>query len=137
MYGSNLVPWDPSLRIEPSDTCGSLSKNKRKGLIERVIYGSDGPQRPGFIAEYLERNLYAMEKNDYTLEEVKLILSKYRSCLWIGSDNTGRPIMTSMMWFSLILALDTGFLWTRAYINYEISDALSTYVFFEQASSQE
>ena len=53
-----------------------LQKIKKKGLIERVIYGSDGPQRPGFIAEYLERNLYAMEKNDYTLEEVELILSK-------------------------------------------------------------
>ena len=54
----------------------AYQKIKEKGLIERVIYGSDGPQRPGFIAEYLERNLYAMEKNDYTLEEVELILSK-------------------------------------------------------------
>ena len=54
----------------------AYQKIKEKGLVERVIYGSDGPQRPGFIAEYLERNLYAMEKNDYTLEEVELILSK-------------------------------------------------------------
>ena len=45
--------------------------------------------------------------------------------------------MTSMMWFSaLSWRLDTGFPWTRAYVNYKLSDSLSTYVFFEQASSQ-
>ena len=41
-----------------------------------------------------------------------------------------------MMWFSaLSWRLDTGFPWTRAYINYEILESLSTYL-FEQVSSQ-
>ena len=51
-------------------------KIKEKDLIDRVIYGSDGPQRPGFISEYLERNIYAMEQNEYTVEEVKAVLSE-------------------------------------------------------------
>jgi len=32
-----------------------------EGLQDRVIYGSDGPQSPGFVADYLERSLLAME----------------------------------------------------------------------------
>lgn len=83
-----LAETYPNVWLEPSALGSEASdpdqvvlveayrKIKEKDLIERVIYGSDGPQRPGFIAEYLERNLYAMEQNDYTIEEVKMVLSE-------------------------------------------------------------
>ena len=54
----------------------AYQKIKEQGLVDRVIYGSDGPQRPGFIAEYLERNLYAMEQSGYTPDEVRQVLSE-------------------------------------------------------------
>ena len=54
----------------------AYTKIKEKGLIDRVIYGSDGPQRPGFMSEYLERNIYAMEQSGYTVEEVQKVLSE-------------------------------------------------------------
>jgi len=34
---------------------------REAGLADRVIYGSDGPQSPGFVADYLSRTLAAME----------------------------------------------------------------------------
>ena len=54
----------------------AYQKIKEKDLVDKVLYGSDGPQRPGFIAEYLERNIYAMEQSGYTVEEVKKVLSE-------------------------------------------------------------
>jgi predicted TIM-barrel fold metal-dependent hydrolase len=47
---------------------------KNEGLIDRVIYGSDGPQFPGYTATHLENFVEAMEINEYSAMEMKLIL---------------------------------------------------------------
>lgn len=47
---------------------------KDAGVIDKIIYGSDGPQSPGFIGTYLERTLYAMEVEGYTVDEAALVL---------------------------------------------------------------
>ena len=47
---------------------------KKEGLIDRVIYGSDGPQFPGYTASHLENFIEAMEINEYSAIEMKLIL---------------------------------------------------------------
>ena len=47
---------------------------KNEGLIDRVIYGSDGPQFPGYTASHLENFVEAMEINEYSAMEMKLIL---------------------------------------------------------------
>ena len=47
---------------------------REAGVVDRVIYGSDGPQSPGFVGRYLERTLFAMEAAGYTEEEAALAL---------------------------------------------------------------
>ncbi|MCH2476720.1 MAG: amidohydrolase family protein [Gammaproteobacteria bacterium] len=47
---------------------------KKEGLIDRVIYGSDGPQYPGYTASHLENFVEAMKVNEYSAMEMKLIL---------------------------------------------------------------
>ena len=47
---------------------------KKEGLVDRVIYGSDGPQFPGYTASHLENFIEAMEINEYSAIEMKLIL---------------------------------------------------------------
>lgn len=46
-----------------------------EGLTDRVIYGSDGPQSPGFLTEYLGRTVSSMQAAGYTAEEARLVLS--------------------------------------------------------------
>lgn len=46
------------------------------GLISRTIYGSDGPQSPGFVADYVERTVTAMERAGYTTAEKRAVLSE-------------------------------------------------------------
>lgn len=53
----------------------AYSAMKGAGVLDRVVYGSDGPQSPGFVAEYLERSLAAMEGAGYTAEEARAVLS--------------------------------------------------------------
>ncbi|PRP90435.1 Amidohydrolase [Enhygromyxa salina] len=48
---------------------------REAGVVDRLIYGSDGPQRPGFVAEYLERTLVAMDAAGYTLDEQRAVLA--------------------------------------------------------------
>lgn len=48
---------------------------KRDHLIDRVLYGSDGPQRPGFVRDYLERTVAAMRANGYTDDEMAAVLA--------------------------------------------------------------
>ena len=47
---------------------------KEEGLIEKVIYGSDGPQFPGYTASHLNNFLEAMEVNEYSPMEIKSLL---------------------------------------------------------------
>lgn len=44
------------------------------GVTDKIIYGSDGPQSPGFVGRYLERTLGAMESSGYTVEEAAAML---------------------------------------------------------------
>lgn len=53
----------------------SFRRIKEEGLIDRLIYGSDGPQYPGFVASYLSRSLDAMLAADFTSEEVEAVLA--------------------------------------------------------------
>ncbi|HBP20573.1 MAG TPA: hypothetical protein DEA08_22635, partial [Planctomycetes bacterium] len=48
---------------------------KAEGLIDRVIYGSDGPQRPGFVRDYLDKTVAAMVQNGYTDDEMAGVLA--------------------------------------------------------------
>ncbi len=52
-----------------------MKRIREAGLVDRVIYGSDGPQSPGFLGEYLERTVRAMAAADYTVDEVRAVLS--------------------------------------------------------------
>jgi predicted TIM-barrel fold metal-dependent hydrolase len=47
---------------------------KEENLIDRVVYGSDGPQFPGYTASHLENFIEAMEANQYSAIEMKLVL---------------------------------------------------------------
>ena len=48
-----------------------LLRTKEEGLIDRMIYGSDGPQFPGFLADYATRTRDAMQAAGYTVEEAQ------------------------------------------------------------------
>ena len=47
---------------------------KEEELIGKVIYGSDGPQFPGYTASHLNNFLEAMEANEYSSMEMKSLL---------------------------------------------------------------
>ena len=53
----------------------ALRRILEEGLVERLLYGSDGPQYPGFVNNYLERTLIAMEKAGYSHEDANGFLS--------------------------------------------------------------
>lgn len=77
----------PNVFLEPSamgsesaDPSGdnlreAMRRIKEEGLVDRVIYGSDGPQSPGFVAGYLERTVAAMEAAEYSADEARAVLS--------------------------------------------------------------
>ena len=44
-------------------------------MLDRVVYGSDGPQSPGFVYGSLERSPAAMAGAGYTAEEARAVLS--------------------------------------------------------------
>ena len=44
------------------------------GVVDKMIYGSDGPQSPGFLGRYLDNTLQAMDASGYTAEEAALVL---------------------------------------------------------------
>ncbi|HJM70743.1 MAG TPA: amidohydrolase family protein [Gammaproteobacteria bacterium] len=47
---------------------------KEEGLVDRVIYGSDGPQFPGYTSSHLENMIEAMASTGYTGLEMKAVL---------------------------------------------------------------
>lgn len=49
---------------------------KDLNLIDRMLYGSDGPQFPGYVQSYLQSTLSAMERADYTVHEAEQVLDK-------------------------------------------------------------
>ena len=52
-----------------------MARLREAGLVEQTIYGSDGPQSPGFVEDYLQRTVAAMASADYTVEEARAVLS--------------------------------------------------------------
>ena len=52
-----------------------LRRVREEGLVGRLMYGSDGPQYPGFLESYTERTVQAMASSDYTVEEARMVFS--------------------------------------------------------------
>ena len=52
-----------------------LTRIKVAGVIPKLIYGSDGPQQPGYVKSHLERFVAGMVKAGYSAEEMRAILS--------------------------------------------------------------
>jgi uncharacterized protein len=79
---------EPSaLGSEGSDPEGTnlptlLQKARAAGVADRIVYGSDGPQSPGFVTDYLSRTLLALETADYSVDEARLALADNASALF-------------------------------------------------------
>lgn len=52
-----------------------LARVKAAGVIGKMIYGSDGPQMPGYVKSHLEAFVAGMQAAGYTVEEMRAILS--------------------------------------------------------------
>ena len=48
---------------------------KAGGVIDKMIYGSDGPQFPGYVGSHLEAYVTAMKEEGYTADEMRQVLS--------------------------------------------------------------
>lgn len=76
------VYLEPSaLGSKGSDPAGTnlpaaMARLRDAGLVDRVLYGSDGPQSPGFVADYLERTVAAMRSAGYTTDEMRAVLAE-------------------------------------------------------------
>lgn len=83
-----LAKTYPNVFMEPSafgstgsDPSGKnlpevMKRVRAAGLIDRVIYGSDGPQSPGFVQKYLQATIRAMKMANYTSSEMRAVLSE-------------------------------------------------------------
>lgn len=82
-----LAQQYPNVYLEPSalgsktsDPTGenlpeAMRRMREAGLVDRIIYGSDGPQSPGFVLGYLERTVEAMQRGGYSVDEMREVLS--------------------------------------------------------------
>lgn len=52
-----------------------VTRLKDGNVLHKVIYGSDGVQFPGYLKSHLENYVAAMERNGYTTEEMRQVLS--------------------------------------------------------------
>jgi predicted TIM-barrel fold metal-dependent hydrolase len=48
---------------------------KQGGVLNKVIYGSDGVQFPGYLKSHLDNYVAAMQRNGYTADEMRQVLS--------------------------------------------------------------
>ena len=48
---------------------------KEAKVLHKMIYGSDGAQFPGYVKRHLEHFVAAMERANYSVEEMRLVLS--------------------------------------------------------------
>lgn len=86
----------PNVWLEPSalgskgaDPTGenlalAMARIREEGLTGRVIYGSDGPQAPGFVGDYLERTLQAMDSSGWTADEARGALGGNFDRVFVG-----------------------------------------------------
>jgi uncharacterized protein len=78
---SNVYLEASALGSNTSDPTGAnlvevYRRFKAEGLVDRVLYGSDGPQRPGFVRDYLDKTVAAMTQVGYTEDEMGSVLAK-------------------------------------------------------------
>ena len=52
-----------------------IGRIKKAGVAHKLIYGSDGPQFPGYIGSHLEAFVAAMQAAGYTVDEMRMILA--------------------------------------------------------------
>ena len=52
-----------------------LERIRAGGVIEKLIYGSDGPQLPGYVQSHLDAFVAGMTEVGYTTDEMRLILA--------------------------------------------------------------
>jgi predicted TIM-barrel fold metal-dependent hydrolase len=52
-----------------------VTRVKENGVLNKVIYGSDGVQFPGYLKSHLEAYVAAMQRNGYTADEMRAVLS--------------------------------------------------------------
>lgn len=83
----SLAQRYPNVYLEPSalgsrgsDPTGAnlpaaMAAMRAAGVVDRIIYGSDGPQSPGFVSDYLGRTIAAMRASDYTDDEMRAVLA--------------------------------------------------------------
>jgi predicted TIM-barrel fold metal-dependent hydrolase len=77
----------PNVYLEPSalgsktsDPDGThlklaMRRIREAGIVDRAIYGSDGPQSPGFVGRYLDSTVAAMRSADYSRDEMAAVLA--------------------------------------------------------------
>jgi hypothetical protein len=82
-----LAQTYPNVFLEPSalgsassDPTGenlkeAMRRMREAGVVDRIIYGSDGPQSPGFVKGYLEKTVTAMRESGYTQSEAADVLA--------------------------------------------------------------
>ncbi len=69
-----------ALGSKNSDPTGEILREgfvaiREAGVVDRLIYGSDGPQSPGFVNDYLNRTLIALDSAGYDLNEQRAVLA--------------------------------------------------------------
>lgn len=52
-----------------------LAEAKKRNLVDRLVWASDGPQSPGFAASYRDRIVAELKKQSFTKEQIKAILA--------------------------------------------------------------
>ena len=69
--------WKPvALGSASNDPDGSLLLRvytliKQNGLGKKILYGSDGPQFPGYVGTYLSNTKKALERAGYSVAEAR------------------------------------------------------------------
>lgn len=75
-FGNSV--YDPDGRYKD----GVLKRIKEEGLLDRTLYGSDGPGAPGGIKRYLDGVLASMDRVGYSPEEAQKVLSDNTASLF-------------------------------------------------------
>jgi hypothetical protein len=66
-----------------------LAEIKARGLVDRTLYASDGPQLTGNTKAYLDRMVMGMKEAAYTTAEIERVLSGSFEALYL--DGAGSP----------------------------------------------
>ena len=53
----------------------AMDRMRQDGLVDRIIWGSDGPQSPGFVDRYVDATVEAMLASDYSVDEAQAVLA--------------------------------------------------------------